>query len=259
MSSNRGGRIHSSLSWVALGVAFLPVLMGIARDFMIAPHRRSYLLAPVLLLLCAVRGPSQVAAPRRDGLALMLVAVIFQFFGIASDTALIGRLGLALAVVGMARWHGSPKWTVAVLAFGAIPVPGAMLAYTTPSLESLWGGAAEQFVQLLGGAVNRSGPLFQTSAGRLELVATDGGIPLLAVLMELGWYSGIRREVSGWALLRRVALGALAAAPIQLIGITIAVFLFASGFGDVARTWLNHGLWLAVAACVILHVERRSP
>jgi hypothetical protein len=187
-----------------------------------------------------------------------LVAVALQFVGIASDTVVIGRLGLALAVVGMARWHGSPKLSVALLAFGAIPVPVAVLGYTTPSLESLWAGAAAQFVQLLGGEVGVSGPLFRSSAGRLELMGTDGGLPLLTVLVELGWYSGARQGLPGRALLARVALGAVLAAPIQLIGVTIAVFLLTFGLADVARVWLDHGLWLAVAACVVWRVERRS-
>jgi hypothetical protein len=186
------------------------------------------------------------------------VAVALQFVGIASQTVFIGRLGLALAVVGMARWHGSPKLSVALLAFGAIPVPVTAIAYTTPSLESLWAGAAAQFVQLLGGEVIVSGPLFRSSAGRLELIPTDGGLPLLRVLVELGWYSAVRQGLPGRALLGRVALGAVLAGPIQLIGVTIAVFLLTFGFADVARVWLDHGLWLAAAAWVVWRVERRS-
>jgi hypothetical protein len=157
----------------------------------------------------------------------------------------------------MARWRGSPKLSVALLAFGAIPVPATAFSYTTPSLESLWGGAAVQFVQLFGGEVSGSGPLFHSSAGRLELVATDGGLSLLRVLMELGWYSGIRQGLPGRALLGRVALGAVLAGPIQLIGVTIAVFLLTFGLADVARIWLDYGLWLGVAACVVWCVERR--
>jgi len=241
-----------------LGVAFLPVLAELVRHLTDLPNQRSFLLAPLLFLLCAWRGPSQAVARHRDGLLLLLVAVALQFVGIASDIVVIGRLGLALAVVGMARWHGSPKLPVALLAFGAIPVPVAVLGYTTPSLESLWGGAAAQFVQFLGGEVDVSGPLFRSSAGRLELMATDGGLPLLRVLVELGWYSGVRQGLSCRALLMRVALGAVLAAPIQLIGVTIAVFLLTFGLADVARVWLDHGLWLGVAACVIWRVERRS-
>ena len=258
MGSDSSRRIRSSLSWIALGVAFLPVLAGLVHHFIGVPNQRSFLLAPVLLLLCAWRGPSQAVARHRDGLLLLLVAVALQFLGIASDVAVIGRLSLALAVVGMARWHGSPKLSVALLAFGAIPVPVAILAYTTPSLESLWAGAAVQFVQLLGGEVGVSGPLFRSSAGRLELMETDGGLPLLTVLVALGWYSGVRQGLSCGALLGRVALGAVLAAPIQLIGVTIAVFLLTFGFEDVARVWLNHGPWLGVAVCVVWRVERRS-
>jgi hypothetical protein len=258
MSSDPSGRIHSSASWIALGVAFLPVLAELVRHLTDLPHQRSFLLAPLLLVLCARRGPSQAAAPHRDGLLLLLVAVALQFVGIASQTVFIGRLGLALAVVGMARWHGSPKLSVALLAFGAIPVPVTAIAYTTPSLESLWAGAAAQFVQLLGGEVIVSGPLFRSSAGRLELIPTDGGLPLLRVLVELGWYSAVRQGLPGRALLGRVALGAVLAGPIQLIGVTIAVFLLTFGFADVARVWLDHGLWLAAAAWVVWRVERRS-
>ncbi len=256
MGSDSSRRIHSSLSWIALGVAFLPVLAGMVRDFTDTSYQRGFLLAPLLLLLCAWSGPSQAVTPHRDGLLLLLAAVVLQFVGIASDTVVIGRFGLALAVVGMARWHGSPKWSVAVLAFGAIPVPATVVGYTTPSLESLWAGAAAQFVQLLGGEVSASGPLFRSSAGRLELIASDGGLPLLTVLVELGWYAGVRQGLRGWAFLGRVALGAALAGPIQLIGVTIAVFLLTFGLADVARVWLDNGLWLAVAACVVWRVER---
>jgi hypothetical protein len=255
MGSDSSRRIHSSLSWIALAVAFLPVLAELVRH-LTEIRGRSFLLAPLLLLLCARRGPSQAVAPHRDGLLLLLAAVAFQFVAIASDTWLIGRLGLALAVVGMARWHGSPKLPVAVLAFGAIPVPVALTVVTSPLLESLWGAAATQFVQLLGGEVTRSGPLLSASAGHLNLMGIDGGLPLLTVLMELGWYSGVRRGLPGRALLGRVALGALLAAPIQLIGVTFAVALLTFGFPDAARMWLNHGLWLGAAAYVIWRVER---
>jgi hypothetical protein len=256
MSSDSSRRIHSGAVWIALAVAFLPVLAELVPHLTEARRGRSFLLAPLLLLLCARRGPSQAVAPHRDGLLLLLAAVAFQFIGIASHTALIGRLGLALAVVGMARWHGSPKLSVALLAFGAIPFPGTAIAYTTPWLESLWAGAATQFVQLLGGEIGVSGPLFRSSAGRLELMPPDGGLPLLRVLAELGWYSAVRHGLSGRALLGRVALGAMLAGPIQLIGVTIAVFLLTFGLADVARVWLDNGLWLAVAACVVWRVER---
>ena len=257
MSSDSSRRIHSGLSWFALGVAFLPVLAELAWD--LAESRRfGSLLAPLLLVLCAWRGPSQAVAPHRDGLLLLLAAVALQFVGIASHTVFIGRLGLALAVVGMARWHGSPRLSVALLAFAAIPVPVTASSYLTPSLESLWAGVAAQFVQLLGGEVSVSGPLFRSVGERLELMSSDGGLPLLRVLAELGWYSGVRRGLPGRALLGRAALGAVLAGPIQLIGVTIAVFLLTFGLADVARAWLDHGLWLAVAACVIWRVERRS-
>jgi hypothetical protein len=41
-----------------------------------------------------------------------------------------------------------------------------------------------------------------------------------------------------------------------LIGVTIAVFLLTFGLADVARVWLDHGLWMGVAACVVWRVER---
>jgi hypothetical protein len=186
------------------------------------------------------------------------LAVAIQFVGIASDAAFIGRLGLALAVVGMARWLGSPKLSVALLTFGAIPVPMAIISYTSPALESLWAGAATQFVQFLSGEVSVSGPLFRSAAGRLELMGSDGGLPLLIVLAELGWYSGVRLGLPGRALLGRAALGAVLAAPIQLMGVTIAVILLQLGFADLARVWLDLGLWLGVAACIVWRVERRS-
>jgi hypothetical protein len=258
MSSESSRRIRASASWIALAVAFLPVFADLVNHFINVPHQRSFLLAPVLLLLCAWRGPAHVANPHRDAFLLLLAAVALQFVGIASQTVFIGRLGLAIAVVGMARWHGSPKLSVAVLAFGAIPVPFTAIAYTTPSLESLWGSAAAQFIQLLGGEVSGVGPLFRSPAGRLELVATDGGLPLLRALIELAWYSGVRQGLSCRALLGRAALGAVLAGPIQLIGVTIALFLLTFGLTDVARVWLDHGLWLGVAACVIWRVERRS-
>jgi len=83
-------------------------------------------------------------------------------------------------------------------------------------------------------------------------------VPLLVILIELGWYSAVRQGLPCRVLLRRVVLGAVLAAPIQLIGVTIAVSLLTFGLADMARVWLDHGLWLGVAACVIWRVERRS-
>jgi hypothetical protein len=256
MSSDSSRRIHSSAAWIALGVAFLPVLTELVGRVADGPNQLSFLLAPLLLVLCAWRGPAQAAVPHRDGLLLLFVAVVLQFVGIASQTVFIGRLGLALAVVGMARWLGSPKPSVALLALAAIPIPVAAVSFTTPWLETLWAGAATQFVQLLGGDVSVSGPLFRSSAGRLELMPSDGGLPLLRTLIGLGWYSAARLALSSRALLGRAALGALLAGPIQLIGVTIAVFLLTFGLADVARVWLDHGLWMGVAACVVWRVER---
>ena len=95
--------IGSYAPWLALGVAFSPVLVNLARSVGEYPEQRVTLLAPVLLLLAIRRSGPGRPAGRWDGAVAIAVGVALEMLGIFTRSWSIARLGLPVAALGLAR------------------------------------------------------------------------------------------------------------------------------------------------------------
>jgi len=242
--------------WLALAICFSPTLFDLARNLARDPGDRATLLTPLLL---ALLWRSRPGPARRPGWALLLATTgaALEVLGIATGTSTFGRLGLPIAIIGLALWTGAPAVSVAALSFFLVPLPDTMTLAATPWLESLWGRLAVGAFRALGASVSVIGPLLHGTAGVLELRPADGGTPLAATLASLGWFAALRLgESAGTACVRAVAFAA-AAPLVQLAAVALAVAALVAGVPGLGRFGLTYFPWLAAAAATLAYTEPR--
>jgi hypothetical protein len=251
---------RSLVLWLALGAALSPSLVDLARHWALEPWARYSALFVPLLVLAGWTDP-RAGRPRADGYALLGLGLILSVATVGGGMPRLGRPGIVLAVLGLARVLGRPSPARALLAAFAIPVPYALSSALGPGLALLAAHATAAAAHAAGGAVEllRSDGAIRLAGaqGSLTLGPVDGGLPAIALLAGLGWYRAARRgaPVAGaaWTALRWAPLG-LAAQALLLAG---AGTVFLVGQPAVARGILDHGVW-AVAAAALL-ATRRHP
>ncbi len=248
---------REGLAWLALASAFSPVLADLAQNLIQDPADRSSLLAPLWVALCAAsfrgRGPSL-----RSGVWLILAGVALECLGITGDIWTLARLGLPIAVIGMARYLGRPDFAVAALALWLVPIPDAFYAMTTPWLESAFAQASVAVVEAFGAELGGAGPLLLHGDLRLEFKPVDGGLGLAYILVGLGWYAAVRRGRGWFPLLGYGLLALIAAAPLQWLTGVVSVGLLALGFESSAHGLLRYGVWAIPSLGVMFAVERAA-
>jgi hypothetical protein len=261
------------LAWLALGCAFGPVLLQLASTIPSTPFAWSVLLAPLLMIAAAAGDGAAGASRRSEGIstagdrsssirralapALLALGLAIELVGIAGGSPGVARLGLPVAIVGLALWLGAPRARVALLAFWMIPIPFAVHALTSPNLESAYARIGAGIAAALGANVAASGPLLRSGAQHLELDPHDTGLHLALLAAELAWYAALRARVSWRAGVLRMACAALAALPLQLLVVLVAVVLLEAGKVDLAKFWLDDGAWLVVAVLGVTWIETR--
>jgi hypothetical protein len=252
----RRAGLGSYVSWIALAVAFSPVLQDLGRNAALHPEDRVTLLAPVLLLL-ALRGESTRApSARRDGALAIALGVGMEWIGLASEASSIARLGLPVAALGLARFTGRPAVATAALLFFAIPVPDSLVLLVSPALQSATVEALGALLRRAGASVQSDGLAWIGPGKRIVLDPAEGAATLALALAALGWYSALRggRGLARAAL--RAALLAALAVPLQIAVMGITGALLAADLGSLASFWLHQGAWIAVALVGLLLVER---
>jgi hypothetical protein len=254
---NRIQRLVRILPWLALGCAFGPVLIQLARAIPEVPFGWSVLLAPALMISLAVRD-RQSALPRPGwAQALLVIGLVIELVGLAGGSPGIARLGLPVSIVGVALWTGAPSVKTAVLAFWALPIPVTAYALTTPNLESAYAQLGAACAAVLGAELHASGPLIRAGVDRLELDPFHSGIQLAFVATELAWYAAVRNGTSVRKALGHMAGVALAALPLQALAVLAAMALLVAGVPEGANFWLDHGVWLLTAILGIAWIETR--
>jgi len=278
-AAHRSGRGHADPEapvgpppwslWIALAFAFSPVALELARDWPMIFAAAS-LAVPVGLLARTARlrgrasgaaAPARALSPalgRRLGASLVAAGGCIELLGIASGAWSVARAGPALAVAGVLMW--AHRWPLreAALALWLVPVPAFAYVTTTPVVESAYGAAAAALLGVLGVPVELSGPMVRSGQTVLELQPAYNGLHVAWLLALLGWYGALRRGGGLTEALRRALLAALLAPPVQLGATALALAAVALGAPGVARAWLEHGLWIAVAAAGIVQAERRA-
>jgi len=223
-----------ALLWAAGLLAFQPVLADLLQHWRVNPWARYSLVFVPLFVLSLVRasGASRPAPAPRAGVGWLAAGLALEVLSAAAGVVSVGRPGLALGLIGMARWCGLASYPAVFLALFIIPVPQV-------AIEALTGRAAVVAQFALVADLLRDWlppmlvewPLAATSEAQLRLRPPYAGVPLLVGMLGLGFYRTIRlrpgalsRPSAGlWLALRWSALalgvqGAALLASVLLLG-----------------------------------------
>ncbi len=241
--------------WIALLVAFSPILVNLVRNASAHPDDRLTLMAPLLLLLAAWQRPVEHAVGRADGLIAIGIGAAMQLFGLLGGSWSLARLGLPVAALGLARWRGAPSLAVAALLFFAIPLPDTVVRLPSPGLETALARSAGFLLSSLGAPIEVGGATLSAAAGRLNLYAPQGGASLAFAFASFGWYAAVSRGAGIASASFRAALASVAAIPAQWMVVLVTAALLAAGDREAAKLWLREAGWivLAVLALAVLH------
>jgi hypothetical protein len=241
-------RFREASGWLALFLAFSVVIVQLIGAIVDVPDHRHAALGLVLLLSCLWNRVLERSPPRRGGIALMALGAVVQLIGIASGSWSIARLGLPIAVVGLALHFGRPPLTTAALSVWLLPLPHGVLSLLGRlGLETHVAGLATGILNTLGAQLSVVGSAIRTPEALLNLVPRDGGWLLMYVLAGLGWYSAARSGLTLRAAAARAARWAACGIPLQVIAMLLAVGALALGWPRLGREWLSQGAWIATA------------
>lgn len=286
-----GGAV-SILAWLALGVAFSPVVGGMLRDLPPDGAQPTPLVAAVLLIAIARReaaatagaslqsrpsrpsgpsgrsgssepsGPSDPSAAsgrsaRLRALGLLAIGLGLELLGLATDAATLACAGLPFAVIGLAGWLGAPRLPVALLAIWLVPLPVSLLAVTSPELESLWARLAAGLLRAFGLDLEGGGSLLRASGAVLSLSAAEGGATCAHLLACLGWYRGLVPGAD-WRPPLWSALRWALAAPLVQLGATLLALVLLDARGREAALLGLRLIPVLIAVAVALLWPRRG-
>lgn len=257
-------RGHTVL-WVALAAALSASLIDLAIHVGATSWARGTLIFPLLFAYCAARDTSP-QRPSRDGLLPLVLGVALSLVAVGGGMARVGRPGIALAVIGLARLTGRPSLGVALLSIWWIPLPTQIIEALAPGLEAAAAHVAAQVATALGVAsqidARHAGAIWLVApAGRLELFPSDAGLALAWSFAGLGWFVAVRRQAP-LAAAARVALGWLVVAlPLQLVALAIACAVTLLGAPARGRALLDHFPLVAtlLAAGWAIRSQARAP
>lgn len=236
-------RGHSVL-WIALAAALSPVLVDTASHVVTNEWARGTAVFPFLLAYCAWKDTSP-SRPSRDGLVLLVIGVAVSFIGVGGGMPRVGRPGLVLAVIGLARLTGRPSLGCALLALWLIPLPTQLIEALAPRLDAVVASAAAHIATAMGVAAHVEPGHVDTlllvgPAGRLDLLPGDAGLPLAWTFAGLGWFAAVRRRLSSSAATRLAGRWMLVAIPLQAAALAAACVTTLLGRPVFARAVLDH-------------------
>lgn len=241
------------LLWCGLLVAFSPVVQNLAANLRDHPGKR-YVVLPILLMGLLLRKDPGSKSDTRTGLGrvLLLVGLAAQVTGIAASSWSLARIGLPVAMVGMAFITGRPAISVIVLAFALVPIPTFLQNLASPQVESILAKVSAGAYAWLGVDLEAHGPFVQQDGVRFQLVAADNGIVTLSVFVQLGWYLALRAGSALRESVARAARWGLLGIVLQPVFVLLCVAALPLGDRDLGRFCLTHGPWLVLGFGVIL-------
>jgi hypothetical protein len=227
-------------------VALSPSLVDLLEHWTNEPWSRG---SAVFLLvgLAAARADRHRARPRPDGWLAVAAALLLVLFAFAASYGRLGRIGVPLAALGMARALGRPSLAVAGLAFFVVPVPFGLTTWFQPMPESAVAELATKTARLFGATWTHAGASVHTAAGSLRLAGPDMGLPLVSLLAGLGWCAALAAS-DPRSRLSRVAQWACWAVPAQILALAGGFACLALAGAGAARGFLDLVPTCAVAA-----------
>ena len=234
---------HAAVS-LGLVCAFWPTWIDLFEHYQAHPWTRASLVFPGLAWLAARSEPGPVHAAGW-GWGLLGFGLLLELAAIAGGYLRLGRLGLGLAAFGICRGAGWTSTAVGALLLWSIPVPHALIALASPTLEGFGSSVAVSVTGLLGLPVEAGPDGWSTQAGLVELLPIDGGLVLVAMGMGLAWFLALRDDRPARSKLPATLVLALAGLPVQLV--VLAAAATAAGMGAspaTIRNSLDSGPWL---------------
>jgi hypothetical protein len=237
-------RRSNAVAWLAVAVALSPVLVDTALHALREPWARPALLFALVLSYRAWKSDGE--APRAPwlGFSLAFVAAVAGAALAAAAWPRFGRLAIPLCVLGLSMRSGRPTFAIAGIALWCLPPPSVFLELASPGLETAWTTLAR--------LLSPEGARFPFAVG-----AQDGGFALAWWLAGAGYVRALDLGRGGWRGLPLCLAGALAAFPIQLAALWVALNLSPGGAGPEidaqTATWLLREVFpLCVVAFAVL-------
>lgn len=248
-----GRRWQVSL-WVALAIAFSPVLVDLSDHWVVQPWSRACLLFPGLVWL-ASRQDTVRPGPASWGWALVAAGIVLELLAIGGDVVRMGRVGLVAASIGLCFAGGWSSIRVALLLVWSIPLPASVLNFASPAPEKIVGELGARIVSLFGVGVERVGTRLEGGGSIIELLPADGGLQSAVTLAGLGWFSALLRPTAPLSIARTSILWGLSAFPIHVVLVGAASLALAAGLEPgVIRRGLAEFSWAGILLVGLLWV-----
>jgi hypothetical protein len=180
-----------------------------------------------------------------------------ELFAILAGAMRIGRVGLALAAIGLCRRFALASGPSLLLLVLAVPIPSALLGWVSPGAEKALWGVASGGLDALGLGIEFAGTRAFYGTQELVLERFDSGAALVPLLAGLSWYHSLMLGIAARPAAARAAAAALLAFPVQIVAIALALLTLPLGAGAAGRLALTHLPWMVVAAVSLASTELR--
>jgi len=248
-------RPETLLPWLALGVALSPALMELGRHLGAHPWSR-YVLVPLLMLAWSASraeppapAPSPASSARRLslGAALLLCALVLEFWGLFAGPPQVARLSLPVGFLGMACWVGRPPLGSALLSIWLVPVPYFLVRSLAPALLPVMQGLSSVVLGAFG-----------SDDAVVALERQDGGLLMAALLSSIGWFGALGRGSSLPGCALSAGLWGACGFAVQWLAIIVGALVFGQGETPGGRVWLDQGAPALVALCALAFTAWRA-
>ena len=241
-------------AWPALLVAFSPVVLELFRHLGAEPWARYVLIFAPLLTIAIVTSRDRVQ-PSSRGYVLLALAIVFEFFALRGNLARFARPTFALGTIGLCQVHGLAPIRTAALALWLTPVPSFVMSGL--GLQTALLGVAIPLARLFGAELSLEESTVIAPSGALEVMPSDGGLPLAALFSGLAWYASVRAGASLPATAVRAVSWSAIAVPLQTV---VMLGALATGSPGAARSILDHvGVVAAMAGFAWIELRLRRP
>ena len=249
------------LLWAALAAASLGVLMDLFGHWAESPWSRYSLL---FFPLCAwMTRSAPVGAPAaRLGMTLVALGACAEVLAIGGGFERFGRVGLALALLGMTCIHGLPGWSRRLAWMWVIPLPHLVVVTIGERALPLWWHFGAEVASWADAASPWATPTaWQPDDTGLALTGVAGGVCVMVVLAGFGWLRSARAGAPLGSAIRRSLLWATIGVPIQAACVAAAAVALANAWSTpetIGYALAHYTWWAGAAAGLILSGAKRA-
>lgn len=241
---------REGILWSALAVALSASWIDLARHGLAEPWARPAAMFLPLFGLAARRSQRRAGAPR-IGALLVAAGVGLSVLAVGGGLDRLGRLGIPLAIIGMASVLGRPLLATSLLALWMVPPPFPVIVALSPGLERVLAGVAAGVAGANGLPATATPHGIEIAGATLGLHAADGGLPLAVYFAGVGWWGAVRAGGDFRRALGAAARFALFGLLAQAAGLLLAFSLLGAGAGGAARNFLDLLPWPALGLALL--------